>query len=41
VGLTVALTLAALAWGFVNFGLLVWLPDALVAEGRSVAVASA
>jgi putative MFS transporter len=39
-GLTTALTLAALAWGFVNFGLLVWLPDALVAQGRSVAVAS-
>jgi putative MFS transporter len=39
-GLTLALTLAALAWGFVNFGLLIWLPDALVAQGRSVAAAS-
>jgi MFS transporter, putative metabolite:H+ symporter len=38
--LTGALTLTALAWGFVNFGLLVWLPDALVSEGRSVAAAS-
>lgn len=41
VGVTVALTLAALAWGLVNFGLLLWLPAALVAEGRSVAASSA
>jgi putative MFS transporter len=40
-GTTVALTLAALAWGFVNFGVLLWLPSALVAEGRSVGLASA
>lgn len=40
-GLTSALTLGALAWGFVNFGLLIWLPTALVAAGRSVAVSSA
>jgi putative MFS transporter len=40
-GLTAALTLAALSWGFVNFGLLIWLPAALVAEGRSVATSSA
>ena len=39
-GTTVALTLAALAWGFVNFGVLLWLPGALVAEGRSVGAAS-
>lgn len=39
-GTTVALTLAALAWGFVNFGVLLWLPSALVAEGRSVGLAS-
>ena len=39
-GASVALTLAALAWGFVNFGVLLWLPSALVAEGRSVGVAS-
>jgi putative MFS transporter len=40
-GTIVALTLAALAWGFVNFGVLLWLPSALVAEGRSVGLASA
>ena len=40
-GITTALTLAALAWGLVNFGLLLWLPSALVAEGRSVAASSA
>jgi putative MFS transporter len=39
-GVTVALTLAALAWGFVNFGMLLWLPGALVAEGRSFAASS-
>jgi MFS transporter, putative metabolite:H+ symporter len=36
----IALTLAGLAWGFVNFGVLLWLPSALVAEGRSVGHAS-
>ena len=41
IGVTTALTLAALAWGLVNFGLLLWLPAALVAEGRSVAASSA
>ena len=40
-GLSIALTLAALAWGFVNFGVLLWLPGNLVAEGRSVGLASA
>lgn len=39
-GTTTALTLAALAWGFVNFGVLLWLPSSLVAEGRSVGLAS-
>jgi putative MFS transporter len=39
-GTSIALTLGALAWGFVNFGILLWLPGALVAEGRSVGVAS-
>ncbi len=39
-GVTVALTLAALAWGFVNFGLLLWLPGALADEGRSVGASS-
>jgi putative MFS transporter len=41
VGITVALTLAALAWGLMNFGLLLWLPAALMAQGRSVATSSA
>jgi MFS transporter, putative metabolite:H+ symporter len=41
VGTTWALTLVALAWGLINFGVLLWLPSALVAEGRSVAAASA
>lgn len=40
IGTTWALTLAALAWGLVNFGLLLWLPSALVEEGFSVGVAS-
>jgi putative MFS transporter len=39
-GTTVALTLAALAWGAVNFGLLLWLPSVLVDEGFSIGVAS-
>src|SRR5580693_5478992 len=39
-GTTVALTLTALAWGFVNFGVLLWLPSSLVAEGFSVGLAS-
>ncbi|HEY4113592.1 MAG TPA: MFS transporter [Rhizomicrobium sp.] len=39
-GSTVALTLAALAWGLVNFGVLLWLPSALVAEHISVGAAS-
>jgi putative MFS transporter len=39
-GTSIALTLAALAWGFVNFGVLLWLPSSLVAEGRSVGLAS-
>ncbi|RZJ97770.1 MAG: MFS transporter [Brevundimonas sp.] len=38
--ITAALTLAALAWGLINFGLLLWLPTTLVAEGRSVEAAS-
>jgi putative MFS transporter len=40
-GMGAALTLAALAWGFVNFGVLLWLPASLMAEGRSVALTSA
>jgi putative MFS transporter len=34
------LTLAALAWGFVNFGVLLWLPGALVDEGRGMGLAA-
>jgi MFS transporter, putative metabolite:H+ symporter len=40
-GMSVALTLAALAWGFVNFGVLLWLPANLIAGGRSIALTSA
>ncbi|HKR85784.1 MAG TPA: MFS transporter [Terriglobales bacterium] len=39
-GLGVALTLVALAWGFVNFGVLLWLPGSLMASGRSVGMTS-
>ncbi len=39
-GLTCALTLTALCVGFVNFGVLLWLPGSLVREGRSVGAAS-
>jgi putative MFS transporter len=39
-GVTTALTLGALAWGLVNFGILLWLPGALVQEGASVEAAS-
>lgn len=40
-GITGTLTLTALAWSLVNFGVLLWLPSALVAEGHSVGAASA
>lgn len=39
-GLVLALTLAALAWGLVNFGVLLWLPGSLMATGRSMGLAS-
>ena len=39
-GLTVALTIAALSWSFVNFGLLLWLPTDLQARGYSAELAS-
>ena len=38
--LTAALVITALAWSFVNFGLLLWLPSDLEARGYSAAVAS-
>lgn len=40
-GLGIALTMAALAWGFVNFGVLLWLPSSLIAGGRGVGLTSA
>ena len=36
----IALSIAATAWGLVNFGLLLWLPSDLVAKGYSVGVSS-
>lgn len=39
-GMIAGLSVAALSWGFVNFGLLLWLPGDLVAKGYSVAVSS-
>ncbi len=38
--LTAALVIAALAWSFVNFGLLLWLPSELQARGYSAELAS-
>lgn len=38
--LTVALVLTALAWSFVNFGLLLWLPSDLQERGFSASLAS-
>ncbi len=35
-----ALSVCALAWGLVNFGLLLWLPADLVAKGYSIGVSS-
>jgi MFS transporter, putative metabolite:H+ symporter len=40
-GITTALTISGVVWGLVNFGLLLWLPATLVAEGRSVSASSA
>lgn len=39
-GTTAALSIAAIAWRLINFGLLLWLPADLVAKGHSVAVSS-
>jgi putative MFS transporter len=39
-GKTTALSLAAITWSFVNFGLLLWLPNDLVARGYSAALSS-
>ena len=40
VGRTAALSIAAVAWGLINFGLLLWLPSDLVAKGYSIGVSS-
>lgn len=40
VGKLVALSLVAVCWGLVNFGLLLWLPVELVARGYSMEVSS-
>ncbi len=40
VGRTAALSMAAIAWGLVNFGLLLWLPSDLVAKGYSIGASS-
>jgi putative MFS transporter len=39
-GKLAALSICALSWGLVNFGLLLWLPADLVAKGYSVGVSS-
>lgn len=39
-GKLTALSIAALAWGLINFGLLLWLPADLVEKGYSMAVSS-
>lgn len=39
-GVTCALSLTALCVGFVNFGVLLWLPGSLMHEGRSMGAAS-
>ena len=41
VGKTVALSIVAVAWGLINFGLLLWLPGDLVERGRDIGVSSA
>src|SRR5439155_8127635 len=40
IGKTAALTIAALAWGLINFGLLLWLPNDLVTKGYSMGLSS-
>ena len=40
IGKTAALSIAALSWGLINFGLLLWLPNALVEQGYSMGVSS-
>jgi putative MFS transporter len=40
IGKLAALSITAVAWGLINFGLLLWLPADLVSKGYSVAVSS-
>jgi putative MFS transporter len=40
IGKTAALTIAAGAWGLINFGLLLWMPNDLVAKGYSMGLSS-
>ena len=40
VGKTAALSIVAIAWGLINFGLLLWLPSDLVAKGYSMQISS-
>ncbi len=40
IGKTAALTIAALAWGLINFGLLLWMPNDLVSKGYSMELSS-
>lgn len=39
-GKLTALSIAAISWGLINFGLMLWLPADLVSKGYSVAVSS-
>lgn len=40
IGKLAALSMAAIAWGLINFGLLLWLPSDLVSKGYSVELSS-
>ena len=40
VGKTAALSIAAISWGLINFGLLLWLPNALVEQGYDMGTSS-
>ena len=40
IGKTAALTIAATAWGLINFGLLLWMPNDLVVKGYSMGLSS-
>jgi putative MFS transporter len=40
IGKSIALTIAAIAWGLINFGLLLWMPNDLVVKGYSMGFSS-